>query len=133
MSTLKLINQKITLEKVKFEKKEDFQGSLKVILKDDCTNFLQEGKNISFNFTRKIRLEPSCLFEIEVIFKYCASIEENSYLNLEKENKKITKSNLYKIINNTNVPQTASQIISNLTLSFNGNPLITAPFAVEEK
>lgn len=133
MNTIKLINQKITLEKVKFEKKEDFQGSLKVILKDECNNFIQEGKNISFYFLRKITLEPSCLFEIEVCFKYSASLEENSYLMLEKENKKISKSNLYKIVNNTNIAQTASQIISNLTSSFNGNPLITAPFAVEEK
>lgn len=132
MSTnIKLINQRISLERVVFEKKSFVQSSLKVVINDNIQNINVADQNISFEYHRLATLEPSSLFVVEVIFSYSSKIDDESFKNMKESNKKLSNNDFIGIINNTNLPQTASMIIANLTIVNGGNPLITPPMFVK--
>lgn len=124
---VKLINQRIALEKVVFEKKEFLQTTLKVNVKDSLININTTGQDISFTYVRKACLDPASIFEVVVEISYSSKFDDESYKLFLEKNKPLTKDDLINIVNNTIIPQTASMIISNLTSVNGGNPLITVP------
>lgn len=130
-SSVSLINQKIALEKVVFEKKVFLQTTLKVNVKDSFKNVNVEGQDIQFTYIRKACLDPASIFEVVVEMSYSSRFDDESYKLFIEKNRSLTNDDLINIVNNTNMPQTASMIISNLTSVNGGNPLITVPAFVK--
>lgn len=131
VKNIKLINQRIALENVIFVKKAFLQPSLKVVVKDEIGEIKINNQDISFVFKRKATLDPISVFEVDVCISYSSRISDDSYKLMLDDKKTLVHDDLVKIINNTNIPQTASMIISNLTAVNGGNPLITAPVFVK--
>lgn len=128
---INLQNQKMSLEKATFEKKELVSKTTKAIIKDSIEDVKIEGPNFSFLFKRKVDLEPTSIFSLVIIFSYSASIDGESFTMMQNEEKSLSDSDFIKIVNNTTIPQNASLIISNLTSINGGNPLITPPIFIK--
>lgn len=131
IKNINLINQRIALENVSFTKKEFLQSSLKVVVHDEISEIKANSQDISFLFKRKVTLDPISVFEVEVCISYSSRISDESYKLMLDDKKVLTHDDFVKIVNNTNIPQTASMIISNLTAVNGGNPLITSPIFIK--
>lgn len=132
IKNFKLINQKISLEKAFFEKKNFVQETVNVIAFDRIENFQVIGQLIKFNFVRTVTLDPTSLFDVEVIFGYEAKIDDESFIAITNEKRELKADDAIKFVNNTNIPQVAAMIIANLTSINGANPLITAPIFIKK-
>ena len=126
-NNINLINQKMTLIKVVFEKKNNQVGQFQVNTQDSIDNLSINEDGISFNYSRHVSLIPEALFDIEVMFNYSARFDQKSIDILREKDFKLENKAIKTIISNTIMPQTASMIISNLTVINGGNPLVTQP------
>ncbi len=130
---INLRNQKMALEKATFERKDFITKTIKVLIIDEIENLSIDGQSLSFLVKRKVTLDPQSVFNLEIVFSYSASIDEETFKTMQSDGKELTESNLISIVNNSYIPQTASMIISNLTSINGGNPLITPPVFCKNK
>lgn len=129
---INLIDQKIALEKAVFEREDFVENFPKVSIKDEIEKINIVNQSISFEFHRMVKLIPSSIFSVEIVFSYSSLIDNESFKMMQEDKKEIKKIDLINIVNNTNIPQTASMIISNLTCVNGANPLITPPMFIKE-
>lgn len=129
---INLVDQKIALEKVLFERKDFVESFPKVDIKDKIEKVNISGQSINFEFHRVVKLIPSSIFTVEVVFSYSSIIENESFKMLQEEKRELKNADLINIVNNTNIPQTASMVISNLTCINSANPLVTPPMFIKE-
>jgi hypothetical protein len=132
-NNINLRNQKMALEKATFERKDFITKTIKVLVVDSIESLTINGQNLSFFVKRKVTLDPQSVFDLEIVFSYSASIDDESYKTMQSEGKEFAENDYISIINNSYIPQTASMIISSLTSINGGNPLITPPVFCKNK
>ena len=130
-SNIILVNQVISLDSVSFQKKENLKGTFRVNATDVFSDLIINEDGISFKYKRHISLEPEALFDVSIVFSYSAKFDQTSSVAMKERNYVLNNEHIEKIINNTTMPQTASLLVSNLTVTNGGNPLITQPHFIK--
>ena len=134
---LNLVNQRIALNSVEFQRFEKAPTNSNIIVEDEICDLSVKGTSISMVFKRRAFFKPDSLFSVSVSFIYCGDISEESLADLEKEEKVFDLSFVSplaeKIINGTTIPAHASLLISQCTALNGAAPLVTPPAFIKNK